>query len=235
MEHLYLVVFGTGLLTTLFDAAFRAYLPGLVGKERLVESNRRLALSESVAEVTMPGLTGVLVQVVSAPLTMLFDAVSYLFSAAFLLRIRSPEAAPGARQLEEGLRSSLKTMALEVSEGLGVLGRDPRLWAVLGGTSTRDFFGGFFAALYTLYAVRYLGFGPAAFGVLISAGGAGALLGAMASAQPSRRAGVGTLLVGSMLLSGRSGLLILLAASWRSAALGLMLAYQLVGDFFRVI
>ena len=51
-----LVVFLEGCLGALFDAAYPAYVPSLIGVERVVEGNSKLATSSSLAEIGGPGL-----------------------------------------------------------------------------------------------------------------------------------------------------------------------------------
>src|SRR4051794_36645873 len=62
IEQLYVVVFAEGCLGALFDAAYPAYVPSLIGTERVVEGNSKLATSSSLAEIGGPGLAGFLVQ-----------------------------------------------------------------------------------------------------------------------------------------------------------------------------
>src|SRR5436189_1628290 len=90
MEQLYLVTFLEGCLGSLFDAAYPAYVPSLIGVDRVVEGNSKLAASSSLAEIGGPGLAGGLVQLLGAPFTILRDAVSYLFSAITLALLPSP-------------------------------------------------------------------------------------------------------------------------------------------------
>src|SRR5947209_12879321 len=94
MAHLYAVTALTGILTVWFDVSYQAYLPALVDRENLVEGNGKLAMSEATAEVIGPGLTGVLVQVLTAPIAIAFDAVSFVVSALSLGWIRKPETSP---------------------------------------------------------------------------------------------------------------------------------------------
>ena len=91
MEQLYVVVFLEGCFGALFDAAYPAYVPSLIGVDRVVEGNSKLATSSSLAEIGGPGLGGGLVQLIGAPFAMLVDAVSFVFSAVSLALIRSPE------------------------------------------------------------------------------------------------------------------------------------------------
>src|SRR4029453_13410782 len=56
LEQLYAVAFLEGALATLFSAAYPAYVPSLIGVDRVVEGNSKLAMSASIAEVGGPGL-----------------------------------------------------------------------------------------------------------------------------------------------------------------------------------
>src|SRR3972149_4148477 len=67
MPHLYLFGFLFGILTVIFDVAYQAYLPVLVRRERLVEGNSKLEASRSTAQLSGPGVAGVVLQVLSAP------------------------------------------------------------------------------------------------------------------------------------------------------------------------
>src|SRR6266542_2525820 len=92
IEQLYLVVFLEGCLGSLFDAAYPAYVPSLIGVDRMVEGNSKLATSSSLAEIGGPGLAGGLVQAIGAPLAIFVDAVSFVASAISLVLIRKREA-----------------------------------------------------------------------------------------------------------------------------------------------
>jgi len=62
IEYLYVVVFLEGSLGALFDAAYPAYVPSLIGVDRVLEGNSKLATSASLAEIGGPGFAGALVQ-----------------------------------------------------------------------------------------------------------------------------------------------------------------------------
>ena len=81
MTHLYVVATVTGIFTVLFDVSYQAYVPSLVDRANLVEANSKLALTESIADISGPGLTGLLVQLITAPMAILLDALSFLCSA----------------------------------------------------------------------------------------------------------------------------------------------------------
>ena len=92
--QLYVVGFAVGVLTVFFDVSYQSYLPSLVERDQLIEGNSKLEISRSAAQLAGPGLGGVLVEALTAPVAVLVDAISFLASAIFLFRIRKEETAP---------------------------------------------------------------------------------------------------------------------------------------------
>ena len=68
----------TGICTVFFDVAYQSYLPALVGREQIVEGNSKLEISRSAANIAGPGLAGLLVAALTAPVAILADAISFL-------------------------------------------------------------------------------------------------------------------------------------------------------------
>lgn len=92
IAQLYIVAFLMGSLGVFSDAAQGAILPSIVRRDQLVEANTGLEVGRSLAQVSGPGLAGLLIQLVTAPFAIVADAVSYLCSAALMFRIRASEA-----------------------------------------------------------------------------------------------------------------------------------------------
>jgi MFS family permease len=84
-------LFAAATCTVWFDTAYMSYLPSLVARDQLVEGNSLLESTRAAAQVAGPSLGGILVQVLTAPVAVLVDAVSLLASAAMIWRIRRPE------------------------------------------------------------------------------------------------------------------------------------------------
>jgi hypothetical protein len=76
MVQLYIVAAVTGAATTLFQVADKAYLPAMIGKAHLIEGNSKLETTEAVAEIAGPGLAGLLVRMITAPVAIIFDYFS---------------------------------------------------------------------------------------------------------------------------------------------------------------
>lgn len=171
IELLYGVAAITGILSLLFDIAYRSYVPHVVGRGQLVEGNSKLGVSESLAEIAGPPLGGLLVQIVSAPFAVLIDAVSFAVSALLVGTMRAPEQLSPPTQRESVFQ--------EARAGFQAIGRSPLLRGLLGAAATRQFAGGIFSTLYDLFLIRELGLPPAAVGLSIGIGGVSALFGAL--------------------------------------------------------
>ena len=226
LVHLYVVAALAGVLTVFFDVAYEAFLPTLVAPEHVFEGNSKLGVTGSLAEIVVPGITGLLVQLISAPLTLLLDGLSFVVSALTLAAIRAPEPPPPARGPETSI-------VREIGEGLRMTWGQPVLRALALATAWRDFFGSFYGALYSLYALQVLGLTPLVLGLLIAGGGLGALLGAAVARPLALRLGQGPALVLALALMGLVGLLTPLAGGPRWLVILCLLLPQLVGDLFR--
>ncbi|HEX5452013.1 MAG TPA: MFS transporter, partial [Candidatus Limnocylindrales bacterium] len=178
---LYGVAFAAGTLTVLFDIAYQAMVPELVARERLQEGNSRLEISRSAAIVVGPGLGGLLIGLMSAPLAIVVDAASYLGSAGFLVRLRrrrladpsavraspasasaaSPSAASSSAASGEGSRRRASLRA-EMAEGLRYFAAQPLLRAASGSIAILNFAGQLSAAVLLVFAVRELNLTPEA-------------------------------------------------------------------------
>jgi MFS family permease len=219
MAQLYAVAALTGFCTVFFDVAYQSYMPSLVGKENLLEGNSKLATSSAIAEIAGPGLTGVLVQLITAPIAILFDAISFLFSAACVSFIRKPE--PGHERTGD---------LPHPIAGLRFVFHHPVLRPIAGFMITLFFFVGMIGPLYVLYAIRDLHIDPARIGLVISVGGIGAMIGSTLAPRISRKFGIGrALLIGTLgMAAGNS--LIPMAHGTLPMVLSFLVIQQLVGD-----
>jgi predicted MFS family arabinose efflux permease len=222
-EHLLIVALLVGGLTVFFDAAYQAFVPVLVSRGRLVEANSKIESGVALSEITAPGVAGVLVQTISGPMAVLLDALTFVWSALMLVFIRTPEPPPPPVVERQHLLT-------EVVEGVRLVAGDPILRALGGAAATGAFFGNFFAALYSLYAVRELGLGPALLGITVACGGAGSLVGATIAGRVVRARGVGPTIIGTALVSSGAALLIPLAGGPVFLAAVVLMVAQFVGD-----
>lgn len=228
IEQLYVVAFLTGALTVFFDVAYQSILPSLVRREQLIEGNSKLGTSSHLAEVAAPAVGGLLVQTLGAPLTVLLDALSFLGSALFIARIRTPEPPPEQVEQQPSMRH-------EIVAGLRLVLRNRVLRVIAGSEAIDNFFGGFFAAVYGLFIIRTLGLPPVLIGIAIGFGGIGALIGTTVAGWATRRWGMGPTIVRMALVMAIVGPLTPLASGPAIVAIAMVLAPQLIGDLARAI
>jgi len=195
IDLLYAVVTLTGLLSMTFDVGSLSYVPSLVGREQLAQANGRIQASTAFAGVAGPGLAGLLVGLITAPVTLSVDAVSYLFSAAGLISIRSREPAPEVPPGPASVRRS-------IAEGLQVIWGTRLLRAMLTqGAALNLFFGGY-TTLFLVYALRVVHLSPLQLGIVMASQAAGALAGATAASRVRTALGLGrTLTVNTVFMS----------------------------------
>lgn len=173
MPLLYAVGLGTGVLTVLFDVGILSYVPGLVERRQLAEANSKIATSYSLAGICGPGLGGFLVGVLTAPIALAVDAVSYLVSAVALGRIRRPEAAPEP--------VAARSVAADIAEGLRTVVGNRILRHLATQSAAFNLFVNVVITVFLVYAVRVLHLAPTQLGVVVGAGSAGALVGALSA------------------------------------------------------
>ena len=204
IEHLYLVAFINGTLRTFFDVSFGAYVPALVGRDNLVEANSKLAASESVVEASTFSIGGWIVQLLNATVAVVIDAFTFLFSALFLIGIRTPESASiptserhdPLREVWHGLKFTLDNLVLRALFGIAV---------------AEGLQHGIVGSIILIYGVRELGFETGVLATIFAVGGVSSFVGATFSTKITRRFGVGPTLIVGFLLFGLGALLLPLA------------------------
>jgi predicted MFS family arabinose efflux permease len=155
--------------------------------------------------------------VLTAPVAMLVDAVTFAASAVLIggVRVQDPPVdLDGAPPLLKRAR-----------EGMALVLRHPYLRVSLGFATTVNFFSFVWAAVLVLYASRHLGLSAGVIGLALGIGASGGLLGAVLARRVTGRLGVGrTIMLGSVLFAAPVALLPLADGPlWaRAAVLGLV-------------
>jgi MFS family permease len=176
-----------GVLSILNDGAAQSVLPDLVTPAALGQANVRIQQSLSAAQTTGPLVAGGLVAAIGAPLAVLVDAVSYLFSGLLIATIRVTE-----RPVAPPQRRHLLT---EVREGMAWVYRHPML-APMALTSHGWFvFNSMLITVFVPFAVRVGHLGAFGLGVGYACAGVGGVLGSAVSGRVARRLGAGPTVV----------------------------------------
>jgi MFS family permease len=179
---LVLAAFLLGAAEVLRDSASQTILPSLVDKAALERANGRLWAGETVANSFVgPPLAGPLLAVAMA-LPFLVDAGTFAVAAGLVALIGGEIARPH----RAGPRTTLRA---DVREGVAWLWAHPLfrplalVLGVMNGLATMA------TATLVLYAQEVLSLDATGFGVLTTAGAAGAVLGALTAARVTARIG----------------------------------------------
>lgn len=225
--QLYVVGFAAGCMTVFFDVAYMSYLPSLVGRNQLLEGNAKLEMSRSAAQIAGPGMSGFLIGLLSAPLAIVLDSISYFVSGAFLVAIRRREQPPeGAAVGAIGKRAGMRS---EIAEGLRYVAGHPYLRNIAATTATSNLFSNVAFAILVLYLVRAFGLSAEEIGLAFSIGSVGFLVGAVLANPIGSRLGVGPTIILSAVIFGPSALPVALAT--RELALPLLALSGFIGGF----
>ena len=219
--HLYIVAFLVGILTVSFEVAHLSLLPTLVPADRLIDGNSKLEVSRSVAMVAGPGFAGLLVHLVTAPVAIVVDALSFLGSALLLQRIHTPEVATATRDARLSILD-------DVADGLRVVWRQPLLRSMALSLCVFNLFYSMVGAIHVLFVVRELHLTPGVLGLIYAAGSLGFPLGAVFAGRAARRWGVGPTIVWGAGLSDAAFLLIPLAGGGPASAAAILITAQVL-------
>ena len=185
------VAFAVGALTVFFDLSSASFFVALVHRSQYVDANSKLSTTRSLSYIAGPTTAGLLVQLLTAPVAIVADALSFVASAIALrgVKVAEPEVERNGSSARQDLR-----------EGFRYLAQEKVLRASVACTSTINFFSFFIFAIFVLYASRTLGLGAGAIGLILGAASFGALAGALIAPRVGRRLGIGrAVVVGSIL------------------------------------
>ncbi len=221
LTQLYAVAFLVGALSVIFNVAYQSFLPSVVARDHLVEGNGKLALSASMGQVVGPGVGGSLVQLLTAPVAIAVDALSYVASATFLALIHAPEPAPRRSNGRRALR-------VEIGEGLRAVVRQPVLRVLVGAWSIYEFSVGLLLAVLLLYLTRDLGLAPALLGGVFMAGSVSGIAGAALTGWLARRLGLGLSIAAALVVLALGTVCLPLAGAFRLVELPLVVLSQIL-------
>ncbi|GAA1430476.1 MFS transporter [Microlunatus lacustris] len=214
---LLVALFGTASLVN--DAASMSFLPRLVPRGQLQRAHARLDGAAAVAQTAGPAAAGALIRIVGAPVAVLVDALTFLFSAAVVATLPhvaepppQPSASRGVRGLLDEVRDGVRWVYAR--SGLGRLAAATHVWfagqAVL-------------AVVVPAYAFLQLELSALQLGLVLAVGGAGALGGAASSTAVGHRLGTGGAIICSYTASAAAAGVMILAGlgttTWAAAAI----------------
>ena len=178
--------FAVGIFTVFFDVAYMSYVPAIVERADLVDGNAKLDLTASVAQVAGPSIAGALIAAITAPYAVAVDAVSFMASAGFVMRMRHREVLP-----ERAEGDPKPAMVREVKEGLSFLLRHRWLRPIAACTGSANFFLSMSFSVLLLYLTRRLHLSALEVGAVFAVGSLGSVGAALVARRVQSAIGVG--------------------------------------------
>ncbi|MCP2330556.1 MFS transporter [Actinoalloteichus caeruleus] len=206
-----------GVASVLFDLSWMSYVPTLVkSPKHYVEASSKMGISSSTADVAGPGIAGVVVAWLTAPIALLAQTGTYLLSVVSLMLIRTREPKPEVTTERRASR--------ELKEGLAwVFGKPLLRWlAIIGFCCNFSMITTW--TMFLLYGTRTVGLDSTTLGLIFGTASIGGLIGAVVS-----RRVVGRFPVGPTYFVAQTGLLlgpllIVLASGPQPVVIGMFIA-----------
>lgn len=170
-----------GVGTVFFTLANTAFTPRVLPADRLPDGNSLLQASMSGANIAGPGLAGVLVQLLGGPATLLFDAVSFLVSAA-AVRVMGTREEIHAPSRHRRLRTDLR-------QGMAHMIHTPLARTLAIGASVCNLALSAFDTVVIIFLVHQLHLTPGLIGLVFGVISVGGLLGSAVAGWLARRLG----------------------------------------------
>jgi MFS family permease len=194
--QLYAVVLLCGVGTVFFDVANQSYVPQVVGRPALLAANARLVSVDAANDIAGRGVAGFLVALVTAPVAVLVDAVSYLVSALCVLRVRHREEPPARAKTR---------LWRDMTEGIAFVGHNPALRAIAMSGALVNLGIVLIVTMLPVVLVDEIDVSPTVLGLFLATGGVGTLVGSLLARPLARRIGAGRLSVLAALLAAPCG------------------------------
>jgi len=195
-----------GAAAIFFGAAYQAYLPVLVAQQDLMEGNAKLQGSGSVASISGSALAGLAAEAVGYATALLFNAASFVVSAACLFAIKA-ESPARSREVRD------TTVRADIADGLRFVWRDRLLLRLTIFPAVANLAYGGSLSIMVVFLVRVTHFGSATVGLLMAVGGAGSLIGALTTRRLAHALGTARACLLNVAVGGLGGLLIPLTAT----------------------
>ncbi|MEO0067078.1 MAG: hypothetical protein RJB63_203 [Actinomycetota bacterium] len=177
-----------------FDVAYQSVLPIMLPKEHMAKANSALETTNQTSMLAGPAVVGFLLSIVKAPILMLADAVSFLFSLISVALIKMDESTIAKKD-----RGRLRD---DIAEGVKFVTKHPIISRITATTAVSNLFGSAVHTLTPILVLRTMDVPPALYGLAFTAAAAAGLVGAISAAKIGERFGQGNTVIGAMVLCG---------------------------------
>lgn len=196
----FVAIFKLNGLTTFMQPARASVMPSVVGRDLLTTAQGLFATARETASLVGSAAAGLLIAAAGSVWALVVDAATFLFVALCIALARLPGRA-GASKGKAGSGLSVKVVARDLRDGWRAASRHRVVHALLWLGVLLNV-ASFIGPLWPALVQDRLGGGAGAYGLLLAASAAGAMLGGLVAGPLERRFGAGRILASSWSLAG---------------------------------
>lgn len=202
--NLYVVVVLAGVGNLFETVTAQSFTPALVSRQQLLLANSALMVSSATVSTAGPALGGILVSLLTAPVAIAVDAVSFVLAGLCKARIR----ATGLPAVPAGGAAGQRHLRADIVAGLRAVFGNRIIRAVTVAATVGALAGQMQNVVVVLFLVRGLGLTPVMVGLVIAAGGVAGIAGAVLTTPLTQRIGPGRAFITGMFLASIAGIVL---------------------------
>lgn len=224
---LYVLAFGIGAAEVLFSAASQAFVPSLVGRDRLEEANGRIITTQQVSQQFAGPPLGSALFAFAMPLPFWLNAITFTVSVVLISRIRRVGPPPGT--------GAKRAMFTEIGEGLRWLSRHrlPRILTLSSGAG--NFCEYMALSVLVLFSSQVLHLSDRGYGVLLGAMAVGGIVGSLFSVRVIALFGARQVAIGAQVVCSLAWLAIAAVGRNPVTVVALFTAFSIAVSLWSVV
>ncbi|HET9030878.1 MAG TPA: MFS transporter [Candidatus Aquilonibacter sp.] len=230
LTQFFIVAAITAAANVVFDTAYGAFVPSLVGRQDFGKANAKMTMTASAAEAIGNSSSGAIVQFVGAPLALIINCVTYVVSCFSLARLKVEETIEPPVHGDRAVAGFVK----DFLDGVRLVWQNGALRSIALTSSTAYYGGSMVMTVFAIYAYRVLHLSPVTFGLLMGFGNIG-LFGGMMAKPVASRLGPRTTLAFATALSGIAKLTFLITPFPIVSLVMGRLLLSLTGPVFNIV
>jgi MFS family permease len=224
--HIVVLVIFMAIVSSFSTAAQQVVVVTLVPQEGVMSALALHSATHNLTKVIGPSLGGLLLTLIGPGFCLIIQALTVCVMLATLFKLRLPPAALA--------QSAKGAWIKDIAEGVSFLRQNRRVVATMLTTYSNGFFGISYAQFLPYFAQQVLQVGPAGYGLLVSAPGAGAVLISFFLSTHTRLSGMRKMMVGASLIYAAAIFLFALS-SFLSASIALLAVIGAMQMSYRVL
>lgn len=182
--HIYVTGFFAGAAWSFQQPAGQAMISDLVEEKYVLNAVSLNSAAQNMSRIVGPSIAGLLIQFLGIGFSYYFQAAMYVVAMVWTIQIRLPKRAAPAKLTTPAAREPFFT---SLRQGFGYISTHSIILALLVLALTTNFLGAPYLSLMPIFAIDVFNGNAGTQGLLLTMGGIGAIIGALAIASIGRK------------------------------------------------